>query len=90
MKFERDLMSSRIGSEMAERIPDGEPMSDDAFDALKDKLISIFEDAYRAQLASTWDEGWDACADWWEIHHHRVVADEKNPYRGPRSVSAGS
>lgn len=27
-----------------------------------------------------WDEGWTACADWWGIHHHKVVRNEQNPY----------
>lgn len=32
-------------------------------------------------VARIWDEGFDACANWWEIHHHGVARDEQNPYR---------
>lgn len=35
-----------------------------------------------------WDEGFDACANWWEIHHHGVVRDDSNPYT-PESLNSG-
>lgn len=34
----------------------------------------------RAIADAAWQEGWNACAEWWEIHHHGVVRDERNPY----------
>ncbi len=36
--------------------------------------------------AAVWDEGFDACANWWEIHHHGLKRDDTNPYR-PEATS---
>ena len=35
----------------------------------------------RRVLEDAWEEGWNACAEWWEIHHHEVVRDDSNPYK---------
>lgn len=48
----------------------------DAILALLDRL----EEA-EAKVAEAWDEGFMACADWWEIHHAQHVLGDKNSYR---------
>jgi hypothetical protein len=42
---------------------------------------AIFDAWLRSVKAKAWDEGFNACANWWEIHHHGVMRDERNPYR---------
>lgn len=37
--------------------------------------------ALREVRAEEWDEGWDACANWWGINHHGRVRDKSNPHR---------
>jgi hypothetical protein len=43
----------------------------------------------RARDAEKWDEGFNDCAKWWEIHHHGQVRDESNPYRQQEGADRG-
>jgi len=49
--------------------------------SLPDHSRESFDRWLQSVKADAWDEGFDSCANWWEIHHHRVFGDENNPFR---------
>jgi hypothetical protein len=61
-----------------------------AYDVVADILASADTSAVlRARDAEKWDEGFNDCAKWWEIHHHGQVRDESNPYRQQEGADRG-
>lgn len=52
------------------------PLANEQADAI------LTSEWFREALAEAWHEGFIRCADWWEIHHAREVADGFNPHKG--------
>ena len=51
--------------------------------------INYHSAGLRAVAEKAWEEGFVACAEWWEIHHYQAVIAEKNPYREPEEPTDG-
>jgi hypothetical protein len=62
-----------------DEIRDGYWINDGGISDEADALA--FDRWLAAERARIWDEGFGACANWWEIHHYQVVMHDDNPYR---------
>lgn len=52
------------------------------FTANNDADCGWGDSVVRHLMQIAWEQGFNDCANWWEIHHHGVVRDEMDPYRG--------
>ena len=65
---------------------DGDYLDGEDFQGLAGGIQAVIvpadtDAALRERDAEKWDEGFDKCAHWWEIHHFQQVRNEANPYR---------